>query len=86
MNSPEFRRCDTILNYATNTGRKVTFTNVKEMLHTVLGDCIVVRAGIAFSNAKIAEVVAASHRVNNAGSIIGKAKPDSAPVILTPTC
>lgn len=76
MNSPEFRRCDTILNSAADAGRKVAFITAKEKLRTVLGDGIVERGGIAFSTEKVDEAVASTHGVDDAESIIGKAKPE----------
>ena len=76
MNSPEFRRCDTLLTAAADVGRKVAFITAKEKLRTVLGDGIVERGGIVFSSEKVDEAKAQTHGVDNAESIIGKPRPE----------
>lgn len=76
MNSAEFRRCDTLLNAAADSGRKVAFITAKEKLRTVLGDGIVERGGIVFSSEKVQEAKKASHGVDNAEQIIGKPQPE----------
>lgn len=75
MNSPEFRRCGTLLTAAADAGRKVAFITAKEKLRTILGDGIVERGGIAFSSEKVDEAKLATHGVSNAESIIGKPRP-----------
>ncbi|GAA5494392.1 phosphonoacetate hydrolase [Rubritalea halochordaticola] len=76
MNSPEFRRCDTLLNAAADAGRKVAFITAKEKLRTVLGDGIVERGGIVFSSEKVNEAKKETHGVDNAEDIIGKPRPE----------
>jgi phosphonoacetate hydrolase len=76
MNSPEFRRCDTLLNAAADAGRKVAFITAKEKLRTVLGDGIVERGGIVFSSEKVDEAKAETHGLDNATGIIGKPAPE----------
>jgi len=76
MNSPEFRRCDTILNAAADAGRKVAFVTAKEKLRTVLGDGIVERGGIVFSSEKVDEAKVETHGLDNATEIIGKPAPE----------
>lgn len=76
MNSPEFRRCDTLLNAAADAGRKVAFITAKEKLRTVLGDGIVERGGIVFSTEKVKEATKETHGVDNAEDIIGKPQPE----------
>ena len=76
MNSPEFRRCDTLLNAAADAGRKVAFITAKEKLRTVLGDGIVERGGIVFSTEKVNEAKKETHGVDNAEDIIGKPRPE----------
>ncbi|MGB0991220.1 MAG: phosphonoacetate hydrolase [Akkermansiaceae bacterium] len=76
MNSPEFRRCDTLLNAAADAGRKVAFITAKEKLRTVLGDGIVERGGIVFSTEKVKEAKKETHGVDNAEDIIGKPQPE----------
>lgn len=76
MNSAEFRRCDTLLNAAADAGRKVAFITAKEKLRTVLGDGIVERGGIVFSSEKVNEAKAATHGLDDAERIIGKAAPE----------
>ena len=76
MNSPEFRRCDTLLNAAADAGRKVAFITAKEKLRTVLGDGIVERGGIVFSSEKVDEAEAETHGLDNATGIIGKPAPE----------
>ena len=76
MNSPEFRRCDTLLNAAADAGRKVAFITAKEKLRTVLGDGIVERGGIVFSTEKVNEAKKDTHGVDNAEDIIGKPRPE----------
>ncbi len=76
MNSPEFRRCDTLLNAAAEAGRKVAFITAKEKLRTVLGDGIVERGGIVFSSEKVDEAKLKTHGVENAEKIIGKPRPE----------
>lgn len=76
MNSPEFRRCGTILTAAAGAGRKVAFITAKEKLRTVLGDGIVERGGIAFSTEKVDEAKAESHGLDDATSIIGRPRPE----------
>ncbi len=76
MNSPEFRRCGTLLTAAADAGRKVAFITAKEKLRTVLGDGIVERGGIAFSTEKVDEARAETHGIDDATSIIGKPRPE----------
>ena len=76
MNSPEFRRCETLLTAAADAGRKVAFITAKEKLRTVLGDGIVERGGIVFSTEKVKEAKAETHGVDNAEEIIGKPQPE----------
>ncbi len=76
MNSPEFLRCPTILTTAAKAGRKVAFITAKDKLRTVLGDGLVSLGGLAFSSEKVDEARAATHGVDNAENIIGKAKPE----------
>ncbi len=76
MNSPEFRRCGTLLTAAADAGRRVAFITAKEKLRTVLGDGIVERGGIVFSSEKVDEARAATHGVDDAESIIGKPRPE----------
>jgi len=76
MNSPEFRRCGTLLTAAADAGRKVAFITAKEKLRTVLGDGIVERGGIVFSSEKVDEAKAETHGVDDAESIIGKSRPE----------
>lgn len=76
MNSPEFRRCDTLLTAAADAGRKVAFITAKEKLRTVLGDGIVERGGIVFSTEKVKEAKKETHGVDNAEEIIGKPQPE----------
>lgn len=76
MNSPEFRRCDTLLNAAADAGRKVAFITAKEKLRTVLGDGIVERGGIVFSTEKVNEARKDTHGVDNAEDIIGRPRPE----------
>lgn len=76
MNSPEFRRCDTLLNAAADAGRKVVFITAKEKLRTILGDGIVQRGGIAFSSEKVDEARLETHGVEQAVEIIGKPRPE----------
>lgn len=76
MNSPEFRRCDTILTAAADAGRKVAFITAKEKLRTVLGDGVVERGGIVFSSEKVDEARKETHGIDNATEIIGKPRPE----------
>jgi len=76
MNSPEYRRCDTLLTAAADAGRKVAFITAKEKLRTVLGDGIVERGGIVFSSEKVNEARKETHGVDNAEEIIGKPRPE----------
>ena len=76
MNSPEFRRCDTLLNAAAEAGRKVAFITAKEKLRTVLGDGIVERGGIVFSSEKVNQAQADTHGIDHATEIIGKPAPE----------
>jgi len=76
MNSPEFRRCGTILAAAAGAGRKVAFITAKEKLRTVLGDGIVAHGGIAFSTEKVDEARPETHGIGDATSIIGKPRPE----------
>ncbi|MFT4549353.1 MAG: phosphonoacetate hydrolase, partial [Verrucomicrobiales bacterium] len=76
MNSPEYRRCGTLLTAAADAGRKVAFITAKEKLRTVLGDGIVARGGIVFSSEKVDEAKEATHGVSDAESIIGKPRPE----------
>ena len=76
MNSPEFRRCDTILNAAADAGRKVAFITAKEKLRTVLGDGIVERGGIAFSSEKVDEAKKETHGLDCAEGVVGKPRPE----------
>ena len=64
MNSPEFRRCGTLLTAAADAGRKVAFITAKEKLRTVLGDGIVERGGIVFSSEKVDEAEEETHGVS----------------------
>jgi len=75
MNSPEYRRCGTLLTAAADAGRKVAFITAKEKLRTVLGDGIVERGGIVFSSEKVDEAQESTHGVSDAESIIGKPRP-----------
>lgn len=76
MNSPEFRRCGTLLTEAADAGRKVAFITAKEKLRTVLGDGIVERGGIVFSSEKVDEARLETHGVDHAEDIIGKPRPE----------
>ncbi|MCH2212050.1 MAG: phosphonoacetate hydrolase [Fuerstiella sp.] len=76
MNSPEYRRCGTLLTAAADAGRKVAFITAKEKLRTVLGDGIVERGGIAFSSEKVDEARQETHGVDDAESIIGRPRPE----------
>ncbi len=76
MNSPEFRRCETLLTKAADAGRKVAFITAKEKLRTVLGDGIVERGGIVFSTEKVDEARKETHGVDDAEKIIGKPRPE----------
>jgi phosphonoacetate hydrolase len=76
MNSPEFRRCRTLLTAAADAGRKVAFITAKEKLRTVLGDGIVERGGIVFSSEKVDEARLETHGVEHAEDIIGKPRPE----------
>jgi len=76
MNSPEFRRCGTLLTAAADAGRKVAFITAKEKLRTVLGDGIVERGGIVFSSEKVNEARKETHGVDDAEAIIGKPRPE----------
>ena len=76
MNSPEYLRCPTILTAAAKAGRKVAFITAKDKLRTVLGDGVVPLGGLAFSSEKVDEARAETHGVDDAESIIGKAKPE----------
>jgi len=76
MNSPEFRRCGTLLTAAADAGRKVAFITAKEKLRTVLGDGVVERGGMVFSSEKVNEAKLATHGLDNAESIIGKPRPE----------
>ncbi|MEO2035720.1 MAG: phosphonoacetate hydrolase [Planctomycetaceae bacterium] len=76
MNSPEYRRCGTLLTAAADAGRKVAFITAKEKLRTVLGDGIVERGGIVFSSEKVDEARPETHGVSDAESIIGKPRPE----------
>jgi len=76
MNSPEFRRCETLLTAAADAGRKVAFITAKEKLRTVLGDGIVERGGIVFSTEFVTEAKKETHGVDNAEEIIGKSQPE----------
>lgn len=76
MNSPEYRRCGTLLTAAADAGRKVAFITAKEKLRTVLGDGIVERGGIVFSSEKVDEAQPETHGVGDAESIIGKPRPE----------
>lgn len=76
MNGPDFRRCGTILTAAADAGRKVAFITAKEKLRTVLGDGVVERGGIVFSSEKVDEAKMATHGIDNATEIIGKARPE----------
>ncbi|MFP6856500.1 MAG: phosphonoacetate hydrolase [Roseibacillus sp.] len=76
MNSPEFRRCGTLLTAAADAGRKVAFITAKEKLRTVLGDGIVERGGIVFSSEKVDEAHLDTHGVDNAQDLIGKPRPE----------
>lgn len=75
MNSPEFRRCNTILTAAAEACRKVAFITAKEKLRTVLGDGVVERGGIVFSSERVDEASMETHGINNATAIIGKPRP-----------
>ncbi|MCB1095069.1 MAG: phosphonoacetate hydrolase [Verrucomicrobiae bacterium] len=76
MNSPEFRRCNTILTAAADAGRKVAFITAKEKLRTVLGDGVVERGGIVFSSEKVNEAKKATHGLDHAEDVIGKPRPE----------
>jgi phosphonoacetate hydrolase len=76
MNSPEFRRCPTLLCSAADAGRKVAFITAKEKLRTVLGDGVVERGGIVFSSEKVDEAKLETHGIDNAMEIIGKPRPE----------
>ena len=76
MNSPEYRRCGTLLTAAADAGRKVAFITAKEKLRTVLGDGIVERGGIVFSSEKVDEAQPETHGVGDAESIVGKPQPE----------
>jgi phosphonoacetate hydrolase len=76
MNSPEFRRCGTLLTAAADAGRKVAFITAKEKLRSVLGDGVVERGGIVFSSEKVDEARLPTHGVDHAESIIGKPRPE----------
>lgn len=76
MNSPEYLRCPTILTTAAEAGRKVAFITAKDKLRTVLGHGVVQLGGLAFSSEKVDEAKAETHGVDDAESIIGKAKPE----------
>jgi phosphonoacetate hydrolase len=76
MNSPEFRRCGTLLTAAADAGRKVAFITAKEKLRTVLGDGIVDRGGIVFSSEKVDEARMETHGVDDAEELIGKPRPE----------
>ncbi len=76
MNSPEFRRCDTILTAAADAGRRVAFITAKEKLRTVLGDGIVERGGIAFSSEKVDEAKLETHGIDHAEEIVGRPRPE----------
>lgn len=76
MNSPDYRRCGTLLTAAADAGRKVAFITAKEKLRTVLGDGIVERGGIVFSSEKVDEAQPDTHGVADAESIIGKPRPE----------
>ncbi len=76
MNSPEYRRCGTLLTAAAEAGRKVAFITAKEKLRTVLGDGIVECGGIVFSSEKVDEAQMETHGVDEAESIIGKPRPE----------
>ncbi len=76
MNSPRFRRCDTILTAAADAGRKVAFITAKEKLRTVLGDGVVERGGIVFSSEKVDEARRETHGIDDATAIIGKPRPE----------
>lgn len=76
MNSPEFRRCDTILNAAADAGRKVAFITAKEKLRTVLGDGIVERGGIVFSSEKVDEARKDTHGIDCAEGVVGRPRPE----------
>ena len=76
MNSPEFRRCETILTTAADAGRKVAFITAKEKLRTVLGDGVVERGGIVFSSEKVDEARKETHGLDHAENVIGKPRPE----------
>ncbi len=76
MNSPEYRRCGTLLTAAADAGRRVAFITAKEKLRTVLGDGIVERGGIVFSSEKVDEAQPETHGVGDAESIIGRPRPE----------
>lgn len=76
MNSPEFRRCPTLLTAAAEAGRVVAFITAKEKLRTVLGDGIVERGGIVFSSEKVDEAKMSTHGIDRAEELIGKPRPD----------
>lgn len=76
MNSPGFRRCDTILNAAADAGRKVAFITAKEKLRAVLGDGIVERGGIAFSSEKVDEARKGTHGIDCAEGVVGRPRPE----------
>ncbi len=76
MNSPEFRRCGTLLTAAADAGRLVAFITAKEKLRTVLGDGIVERGGIVFSSEKVDEARQETHGVEHAEDLIGRPRPE----------
>ena len=76
MNSPRFRRCDTLLNAAAEAGRRVAFVTAKEKLRTVLGDGIVERGGIAFSTERADEATASAHGIDDAIDLVGRPRPE----------
>lgn len=76
MNSPDFRRCPTILCAAADAGRKVAFITAKEKLRTVLGDGLVERGGIAFSTEKLDEAKLETHGIENVTEVIGRPQPE----------
>lgn len=76
MNSPEYRRCGTLLTAAADAGRRVAFITAKEKLRTVLGDGIVERGGIVFSAEKVDEARQETHGVSDAESIVGRPRPE----------
>ncbi|MEM7383526.1 MAG: phosphonoacetate hydrolase [Verrucomicrobiota bacterium] len=76
MNSPEYLRCQTLLNAAADAGWKVGFVTAKEKLRTVLGDGVVERGGIVFSSEKVDEAAYATHGIDEAEKLIGKPRPE----------